>query len=172
LEGYLPTLRSVTMHNLNNDHAGRIRLRAMREREQWTTAIAVLLVAVLGLLVVVLVHGESSARWFLARIRSTKAEAERAQQRLAEAIEGIDEGVALFDAADRLVLCNLHYRQLYGPVADRVVPGARFADLLRAVIEAGHLERPDDVEGFIADQVRHRWSAQENSRDTVPMHGR
>ena len=58
-----------------------------------------------------------------------------ARQRLVDAIEGSSEGFALFDAEDRLVLCNGHYRELYPGLADVVVPGTPFAAIARAAAE-------------------------------------
>lgn len=53
------------------------------------------------------------------------------EARLGEAIESMSAAFALFDADDRLVLCNSRYRELHGFMADRVKPGIRFEDLLR-----------------------------------------
>jgi PAS domain S-box-containing protein len=53
------------------------------------------------------------------------------EARLAEAIESMTAAFALFDAEDRLVLCNNHYRALHGFMSDKVHPGIRFEDLLR-----------------------------------------
>ncbi|MCZ6861303.1 MAG: PAS-domain containing protein, partial [Alphaproteobacteria bacterium] len=57
--------------------------------------------------------------------------AEMAEARLAGAIETIAEGFALYDADDRLVLCNNKYREFYAESADLIVPGARFSDILK-----------------------------------------
>ena len=58
-----------------------------------------------------------------------------ARQRLIDAIESSSEGFALFDAEDRLVLCNGHFRELYPGLADVIVPGAPFAAIARAAAE-------------------------------------
>jgi PAS domain S-box-containing protein len=53
--------------------------------------------------------------------------AERAQQRLQEAIETISEGFALFDADRRLVLFNENYRrQIWPRLADFIRVGVKF----------------------------------------------
>ncbi len=47
-----------------------------------------------------------------------------ARQRLIDAIESISEGFALYDAEDRLLLCNSRYREiLYPGMDDAVVSG-------------------------------------------------
>ena len=61
----------------------------------------------------------------------SQAEAEHAHQRLAEAIESLTEGFALYDADDRLVICNSRYRDIYDISRDPLVPGAKFEDHVR-----------------------------------------
>jgi PAS domain S-box-containing protein len=58
-----------------------------------------------------------------------------ARQQLIDAIESSSEGFALFDADDRLVLCNSHYRELYPGLADVIVPGTPFTAIARAAAE-------------------------------------
>ena len=55
------------------------------------------------------------------------------EARMREAIETIAGGFVLFDAQDRLVLCNAAYRALYGFSEDVAKPGVSFEDLVRAV---------------------------------------
>ncbi|HYD31921.1 MAG TPA: NahK/ErcS family hybrid sensor histidine kinase/response regulator [Azospirillaceae bacterium] len=55
--------------------------------------------------------------------------AETMRARLAEAIEATNEGFALFDAEDRLVLCNSKFRALWPDIADRIGPGMAFRDI-------------------------------------------
>ena len=73
--------------------------------------------------------------------------ADAARRRLGDAIEALDEGVAIFDADARLVLCNRTYLSLWPRIADRIVPGVRFEDIVGAVGEAqatlGALVSPD-----------------------------
>jgi PAS domain-containing protein len=52
-------------------------------------------------------------------------------------IVGLAEGIAIFDADDRLVLCNERYRAISAPGAKFLVPGARFEDLMRIGIRLG-----------------------------------
>lgn len=81
-----------------------------------------------------------------------------AESRFAEAIEAVDAGIALFDADDRLVLCNSRFRALYPAVEDMVQPGMPFADLLRAAVARGVIAGArDDPEGWIRRRLeRHR----------------
>ena len=65
---------------------------------------------------------------------------EQARRQLSEAIETISEGFVLFDAEERLVLCNETYRRYYADaagdeVAKLVVPGSSYREILRAAFE-------------------------------------
>ncbi|HET6468417.1 MAG TPA: response regulator [Geminicoccaceae bacterium] len=83
-------------------------------------------------------------------------EVERTRQRLVDAIESISEGFALYDAEDRLVLCNSRYRQdLYPGIEDLTVPGTPFESIIREaarrrVVAFGGL----DAEGWIEARIR------------------
>lgn len=57
--------------------------------------------------------------------------------RFLAAIEALDDGFAVFDAEDRLVLWNAPYVRVFAPIADLIVEGALYDDLLRAAIERG-----------------------------------
>ncbi|WP_404385634.1 PAS domain S-box protein [Caenispirillum salinarum] len=60
-----------------------------------------------------------------------------AERRLMTAITAISEGFALFDADDRLVLCNQRYRETYRIIADLLEPGVFFENLVWAAAERG-----------------------------------
>jgi PAS domain S-box-containing protein len=78
----------------------------------------------------------------------------RSEQRLADALESIQEGFALFDADDRLVLSNGRYAGIYPEVADLVVPGTPFVAIVRAAAERGV---PCDAVATGAEQwIEHR----------------
>ncbi|MBI5163430.1 MAG: PAS domain S-box protein [Magnetospirillum sp.] len=70
----------------------------------------------------------------------TEKEGQRADllhSRLADALAGVHDGVALYDQDDRLVTCNGRYREFLQPVGDVLRPGRRFADNLSALAERG-----------------------------------
>lgn len=66
-----------------------------------------------------------------------KETADDAQLRLRDAIESINEGFAIFDADDRLVLCNQTYLGIWPKIADRIVPGVSFAQITEMIREDG-----------------------------------
>ncbi len=70
--------------------------------------------------------------------RANLREIREARTRLMDAIETIQEGFALYDADDRLVLCNSQYRELLYPGTDDVmVTGTPFETVLRIEAERG-----------------------------------
>ena len=79
---------------------------------------------------------------------------ERAQTQLTEAIEAISEGFALFDPDDRLVLCNETYRRMYADIADLLLPGTHYPDIVRAAVERNVVAGTDaHVEDWIAERL-------------------
>ncbi len=70
-------------------------------------------------------------------LRESEKTVSEAHGRLTEAIETMSEGFALWDADDRLVICNSHYREFYPQADDSLVPGASFEDLVRASVGRG-----------------------------------
>jgi adenylate cyclase len=64
-------------------------------------------------------------------------EIQEARQRLTDAIESIAEGFSLYDAEDRLVLCNSHYCDIYPGIASVMIPGTPFETVIRSAAENG-----------------------------------
>lgn len=62
--------------------------------------------------------------------------AETMRARLEEAIESINEGFALFDAEDRLILCNRKYLSFWPDIADSIRPGMSFHEIAALVATA------------------------------------
>ncbi|NKX43766.1 ATP-binding protein [Roseicyclus persicicus] len=61
----------------------------------------------------------------------------RAEATLREAVDALDDGFAVYDADDRLVMCNDTYKALYAASADAMQPGTRFEDILRHGLASG-----------------------------------
>ncbi|MEM7168594.1 MAG: response regulator [Pseudomonadota bacterium] len=91
-------------------------------------------------------------------------EVEQAQQRLTAAIESISEGFSLYDAQDRLVLCNSTYRDLLYPgMGDVVTPGTPFNHIIRKAAELGLVS---DAKGRIDEWVQERLERHHNPGGT------
>jgi PAS domain S-box-containing protein len=92
------------------------------------------------------------------RAEAAERELARSRQRLSDAIEILPEGLALYDADDRLVLCNSRYKEQYAESADAIVPGVRFEDLLREALRRG--QYPEAIgreeEWFVERLASHR----------------
>ncbi len=66
-----------------------------------------------------------------------EARAKLATDRLANAVESLSEMFALWDANDRLVMCNEQFRQMNAAISEKLVPGTPFEDFLRAGVRKG-----------------------------------
>jgi signal transduction histidine kinase len=79
------------------------------------------------------------------------------EARMREAIETIAGGFVLFDAQDRLVLCNAAYRALYGFSEDFAKPGVSFEDLVRGAVERGLYPDNRDIGSLLGERLaQHR----------------
>ncbi len=89
--------------------------------------------------------------------------AEAAEARLIDAIESLSEGFALFDAEDRLVLCNQTYRHPSVNRGTHIVPGATFEDIIRTNVRHGYvpgLDDPEAAEAWIQQRLAHHRAAE------------
>ncbi len=78
-----------------------------------------------------------------------------ARELLADAIESLSEGFALYDEAGRLVMCNRRYREMNSEVADILKPGLKWEDLMRVSarrgVYRGAIGHEDE---WVADRLR------------------
>jgi diguanylate cyclase (GGDEF)-like protein/PAS domain S-box-containing protein len=84
-----------------------------------------------------------------------RLEAEHAvsEQRLADALADMADALVMFDAEDRLVLCNDRYREFFPKTAHLRVPGTPFREILRASVASGEQGgvEPDAAEDWIEE---------------------
>jgi signal transduction histidine kinase/CheY-like chemotaxis protein len=86
--------------------------------------------------------------------KRAEAEVQRAGTLLRGAIDAIDEAFVLFDADDRLVMCNQRHREIYPLTADLMVPGTSFEQLVRAGVERGqHAAGDARMEEWVAERL-------------------
>lgn len=78
-----------------------------------------------------------------ARLAEAMREAQTARQNLSNAIETVQEGFALFDREDRLVMCNSRFAMHMPDVHAQLQPGLAFADYVAKVSRSPHLALPD-----------------------------
>jgi class 3 adenylate cyclase/methyl-accepting chemotaxis protein len=114
----------------------------------------------------------------LAIFRDTAVEVEatnlreitEARRRLTDAIESISEGFSLFDAKDRLVICNSRYHeQLYPGMSEVMQPGTTFEAIIRGAVARGLV---DEVHNFdsVDDWVKERLERHRNPSGTFIQH--
>jgi methyl-accepting chemotaxis protein len=70
-------------------------------------------------------------------------------QLLELALNNMTQGVVMFDAKARLVVCNDRYLEIYDLPPNIVKPGARLADIVRLRAKSGSL--PDDPDKYVAE---------------------
>jgi len=82
------------------------------------------LIAIAGLFVVVI-----AVLLFLV-VRKLLRQHQMEKQRLATAINNMTQGLLLFDASQRLVVCNKRYIEMYGLSAEVIKPGCTFREVI------------------------------------------
>ncbi len=80
-----------------------------------------------------------------AQLEAANRETATAQDNLSEAIETINEGFALFDKDDRLVLTNSRFCRYLRDVPDKLHEGMPFEDYVTAVSQSRYLALPHGV---------------------------
>ena len=100
------------------------------------------------------------------RLTFARDQATTARAALVDAIESLTDAFGLFDAEDRLVLCNRKYAQSF-TAFDRFedIAGVRFEDLVRFSIARGEVIEPafqGNVEAWVTERIhRHRFPGPE-----------
>ncbi|SHF68003.1 diguanylate cyclase (GGDEF) domain-containing protein [Loktanella atrilutea] len=89
---------------------------------------------------------------------------DEAEARLVTAIDALPDGFALFDADDRLVICNETLRRFYPECAPAMTPGARFQDILLYGLARGQFS---DAIGREDDRLRERLERHADAAGTV-----
>ena len=85
---------------------------------------------------------------------------EQTEVLLKEAIEYVDHGFAVYDPADRLLLANRQYSQLYPQLAGLIAPGVSFEFLIREAVKRDVFVLDGrDVDEFVTEQIEQRKGA-------------
>ena len=93
---------------------------------------------------------------------AARAQAQQERERLEDALEALPDGFALFDADDRLVVCNQRYREIYERSAPAMRVGTRFEDILRYGLARGQYPAAEgQVSAWLEERLyRHRHADQ------------
>jgi diguanylate cyclase (GGDEF)-like protein/PAS domain S-box-containing protein len=108
-----------------------------------------------------------SAMLFLA-VRKLSRQHRMEKQRLDTAINNMTQGLLLFDASQRLVVCNQRYIEMYGLSAGALKPGCSFRDVIAHRKATGSFLGDD--EEYCSQILRDVW--QRNSRIIETTDGR
>lgn len=76
--------------------------------------------------------------------RRLESAARRTADHLRSAVESIQDGFALFDVDDRLVLCNSTYREIFARDADGAIAGRSYLEILDVALAHGALQHDGD----------------------------
>ena len=118
-----------------------------------------------GEVVYILHHVEDVTEMVRLTRQESEQNAERARmeaaarlnlERLASAVEGIEEALVLFDADDRLVLCNSAYRRLLGATVTGPLAGRPYEELLDAWMRELAFPSDEDRARFREQRLRDR----------------
>jgi PAS domain S-box-containing protein len=101
--------------------------------------------------------------------KRAEARAQRAWERLHDAVESIDHGFCLWDKDDRLVLANSRYYDLFPEGCNIAKPGMTFEEILRPLIKSGFLSLdPGEADDFIRARVAEHQRCERNNERQLP----
>ena len=130
------------------------------------TALAALIGALLGVAVFVvtrLVPGGAMAR-AITELEESRERKLREESRFLDALETISEAITIYDSDDRLVVANSRAKEFYGTVAEDIVPGAKFEDLIRMAVARGQFP---NAKGREEEWIAERLAAHHNPGRTI-----
>ncbi|WP_374676218.1 diguanylate cyclase domain-containing protein [Ideonella sp.] len=108
----------------------------------WLRDAAVICLLAVGALLLWLVHRQ-------------RGQIDASEQLYRSTLDAMEAGIVLYDADDRLVLCNEDFRTLYRPLADAMTPGKTFEALLRHAVSRGLVpEAAGREDEWIAERVQ------------------
>jgi signal transduction histidine kinase/CheY-like chemotaxis protein/HAMP domain-containing protein len=76
------------------------------------------------------------------------------EQTLTEAIEAISEGFSLYDADDRIAICNTHYKEMFSYGPETLMVGTPFQAIVENAVNNGLIaDAQSDPQHWIAERV-------------------
>ncbi len=110
--------------------------------------------------------GRVSVYTDITKLKRREADAQTARVKFEEAIEAMTSGFVLWDAEDRLVVCNTRYKKYFPELADTVIPGTPFSQIIRAAMDRGLFPDAEvDPEAFLSAVVKERAIAKGHIRE-------
>ena len=88
------------------------------------------------------------------------------EQTLTEAIEAISEGFSLYDAEDRIVVCNTRYKEMFSYGRDTAMAGTSFETIMTNALRHGLIpDAQSDPQRWLAERLG---EAPQSERSTRP----
>lgn len=106
-----------------------------------------------------------------AKLEEANRELASARADLASAIEAVEEGFALFNADDKLVLFNSRFAMHLGDLKEFLRPGLTFDDYVRHVSQSRSLDLPPETSREAWRTARLRRHAERHAIFNVPLRG-
>ena len=79
----------------------------------------------------------------------------KARRQLISAIESLEDGFAIYDENDRLLLCNEKYRTIYNESPEILTPGTKFEKIIREGVARGQIAQAiGREEEWVAERLR------------------
>ena len=78
-------------------------------------------------------------------------EIKRQEEQLNAALDNISQGVCMFDASRRLIVCNKKYADIYGLTDEQTKPGTPIQTILEHRVACGNA--PEDHEAYVRDRL-------------------
>ncbi|TMJ28357.1 MAG: EAL domain-containing protein [Alphaproteobacteria bacterium] len=98
----------------------------------------------------------------ITELHRAQKKAQQAHERLTAVIDAMPAGLIFYDEQDRLVLSNKYFSEMHAATADIRVKGARFAEIMRAVVAR---EAPDAAAGQAEEWIAARLAAHAAAHD-------
>jgi signal transduction histidine kinase len=74
------------------------------------------------------------------KLKTALQSTELERSRLKDAIESLEAAIAIYDADERLIICNQKYRETYHEVAHMILPGVLYREMLEKYFTAAKID--------------------------------
>lgn len=92
------------------------------------------------------------------------------QRQLLDAMESFGEAFAMFDASDRLAVCNSAFRKLHGQSTNICIPGTPFAKILSTAVDTGLFKlEPEDQSDWLTHRQELELVGDRRLVHTIPL---
>ncbi|MBR0828190.1 EAL domain-containing protein [Bradyrhizobium manausense] len=118
----------------------------------WREQIGILISVAVASALVIAGLLTSVVRKLLQQFRASRERLTLEKQRLDRAVNNMTQGLLLFDASQRLIVCNQRYLDIYGLSAEVVKPGCSFHDIIAHRKATGSFT--GDVDKYVARVLR------------------